>query len=69
MPSIGNVIAKKLVEYNLMINELKIEKNKQNNICKIYIVVYASDILEIKSCFADLNQEIIIHNVMNFNNI
>lgn len=69
MPSIGNVISKKLIEYNLMINELKIEKNKQNNICKIHIVVYASDILEIKSCFASLNQEIVIHNLINFNNI
>lgn len=65
-PSIGNIISKKIVSFHLMLNELKIEKNKPNDTCNVSIVVYASELQHVKSWFAELSQEIDVKNNINF---
>ena len=66
-PSIGNVISKKLIWHHIVINELKIEKYKHNNTCKVHIIMYASNLQHIKSWYVELNQEINIKSNLNFN--
>lgn len=65
-PSIGNVISKKLISYHLVINELKIEKNKQNDTCYVHIILYASTLQQIKYWFTELSQELNIKSNVHF---
>lgn len=66
-PSIGNIISKKLIWHHIVINELKIEKYKHNDTCKVHIVLYASNLQHVKSWYVELNQEINIKSNLNFN--
>lgn len=65
-PSIGNIISKKIISFHLVINELQIQKNKQNDTCNVSVTLYASELQHIKSWFAELSQEINIKNNLVF---
>lgn len=61
-PSIGNIITTIMNRHKISLSELKVIRNKKNNICTIELLVYVSNIKWIKILINDLYNEINISN-------